>query len=177
MSGKKILYWAYCANMLANRMECCVHKSVKRLEPAQLKDHILAYGRFSPQWYGTLPTIIKYPNGEVWGSIWELDESHQKLLDELQGVNAGIYEPIKIEVVAHRGVVNALTYKLVENPPKPEKKYGIPLKKYRPSKIYKEQMIAGAVESCLPLYYRKQLLRMPDNGYTGSVLPVFDDRV
>uniref|UniRef100_T1HW05 Uncharacterized protein n=1 Tax=Rhodnius prolixus TaxID=13249 RepID=T1HW05_RHOPR len=37
MSHRKILYFAYCANMLSNRMECCVHKSVKRKETAKLE--------------------------------------------------------------------------------------------------------------------------------------------
>uniref|UniRef100_A0A171A451 gamma-glutamylcyclotransferase n=1 Tax=Triatoma infestans TaxID=30076 RepID=A0A171A451_TRIIF len=177
MSHKKILYFAYCANMLSNRMECCVHKSVVRKEAAKLEGYKMEYGEFSKVWYGTLPTIVKNPNSVVWGCLWELQECYKHLLDELQGVGEGIYKPINVELVSQKakgGTFAAMTYQLVKDPPIPQMKYGIVLKKFRPSMVYQEQLIEGAREACLPLYYRKWLMSIRHNGYTGSVLPNLD---
>ncbi|XP_073986701.1 uncharacterized protein [Rhodnius prolixus] len=177
MSHRKILYFAYCANMLSNRMECCVHKSVKRKETAKLEGYKMVYGQFSKIWYGTLPTIIKSPKNVVWGSTWEFEETYKQYLDELMGVGEGIYKPVTVELSslkARGGTFPALTYQLVKKPAQPTMKYGIILKKYRPSKVYQEQLLAGAEEACLPLYYRKWLRSIRHNGYTGSVLPKLD---
>ncbi|BES98966.1 gamma-glutamylcyclotransferase activity [Nesidiocoris tenuis] len=178
MSGRKFVYFAYDNLMLSNRMLCCVQRDARRLGLGKLANHKLTFGHFSPDWYGTLPTIKKSCDCVVWGTLWELNECYRAKLDEVQGVKKGLYVPMTVEVStvnAKGGTFPATTHKLKLEPADPELFEGVWRKKDRPSKLYHEELIDGAEESCLPVYYRKWLKRIPHNGYTGSIRPNLKD--
>ncbi|KAF6199842.1 hypothetical protein GE061_006140 [Apolygus lucorum] len=180
MSGRKFIYFAYDNLMLSTRMLCCVQRNAKRVGLGKLANHRLMFGDFSPDWYGTMPTIKKKCECVVWGSLWELDDCFRAKLDEVQGVKKGLYIPVTVQISSLNvkgGTFPALTHKLKKDPPEPELFEGIWRKKFRPSKLYHEELLDGAEESCLPVYYRKWLMQIPHNGFTGSVLPdLKDDR-
>ncbi|XP_024218189.1 gamma-glutamylcyclotransferase [Halyomorpha halys] len=176
MSRKKLLYFAYCVNMLSSRMECCVDKSCVRKGLGKLEGHVLMFGSYNKVWQGCLPTIVpvKDKSAVVWGALWQVEQCLQPKLDTLQGVASRIYEPIEVDISALRakgGTFKAISYRLIPEPPVPELYKGKPKMRFRPSKLYLEEMQEGAEESCLPIYYRRYLKTISHNGYTGSVLP------
>lgn len=174
--AKKLLYFAYCVNMLSSRMECCVDKRIIRKGLGKLEGHILLFGSYNTVWHGCLPSIVpvKDKNQVVWGALWEIDECMIPKLDSLQGVASKVYKPVEVDISALKakgGTFKALSYSLVVDPPVPELYKGRPKMKFRPSKLYLEEMQEGAEESCLPIYYRRYLKTISHNGYTGSVKP------
>ncbi|XP_014241822.1 gamma-glutamylcyclotransferase-like [Cimex lectularius] len=176
--SRTFFYFAYCTNMLSNRMECCVGKNVRRVRSAKLEDYKLMFGQFSPIYYGTLPTIVKECDCQVWGSLWEVPECLKPKLDELMGVPSKIYKPLTVMMQSEKsrgGLFEAYTYQLNETPAKPDTINGLWKMKFRPSKIYHDDLIEGAEEACLPVYYRRWIRQIPNNGYTGSVKPDLED--
>ncbi|KAL1115068.1 hypothetical protein AAG570_007099 [Ranatra chinensis] len=174
MAKKKLLYFAYCVNMLSTRMDCCVHSSVKRKGIGKLVNYKLVFGEYSKVWQGCLATIVPHQDSVVWGSLWEMDDCHRPKLDSLQGVSSNIYQLLKVDISSLKGkagTFESFTYKLVKDPETPKMKHGKLMKRFRPSKIYMDELIEGACEACLPVEYRKWLRSIPHNGYTGSVLP------
>ncbi|CAH1407938.1 unnamed protein product [Nezara viridula] len=174
---KKYLYFAYCVNMLSSRMECCVDKNIVRKGHAKLDGYKLLFGSYNEEWEGCLPTIAKSccSDDVVWGVLWEVDESVKPRLDRLQGVGNKIYEQCEVEVNVFKSssAARAMTYRLAKRPLSPILYRDLhPRLRYRPSKLYLEEMVKGAAESGLPTFYLKKLKNIAHNGYgkgTGEI--------
>lgn len=170
---KKYLYFAYCVNMLSSRMECCVDKNIVRVSNARLDGHKMLFGSYNDEWEGCIPTIVKShcPDDVVWGVLWEVDESFKQRLDRLQRVTAKIYQEFDVDVFVFKNssTVRAVTYRLTKRPLTPILYHDMhPKIQYRPSKLYLDEMVKGAVEAGLPTFYLKKLKNTAHNGYTGK---------
>jgi gamma-glutamylcyclotransferase (GGCT)/AIG2-like uncharacterized protein YtfP len=56
---------------------------------------------------GTYPALVISENGGVWGELYEVDDSVMSRLDQIEGVDAGLYE---------RSIVNLSDFFLVNLP-------------------------------------------------------------
>ena len=118
---------------------------------------------------------------------------HLETLDNQEGVHNDRYERIKLEVCFHfcsciiitvnahshkkvfgvstNEVYEVFTYQVREEKMRP------PSEDCRPSKVYKEVIVEGALEHALPTEYVKKLKSIKDNGYGGYGLTWNIDRL
>lgn len=167
-STKTFLYFGYGSNLLAQRIHVR-NPSAVRKTAAKLVDYRFDFNRFSKRWGGCAATIVPDVGRHVWGAVWEIDSSHMADLDDQEGVNDQIYKPLTVKVTNRQNeTLECRVYQLNEVPQAYDSPESLPRDR-RPSRIYLETILQGAVESGLPDDYFKFLQSFPHNGYKGPI--------
>lgn len=137
-----VKYFAYGSNMSADVIsEVC--PSHKLLGPARLKDHRLAFTRFSTKWGAGVADILPASGFVVWGVLYEIDENDVTNLDRKEGYRAA-YTRIEVDVILRGGVTHrVITYTVIS-----KESSEIP-----PSSEYLDILIEGARSRELKEYY------------------------
>ncbi|UYV63371.1 hypothetical protein LAZ67_2003869 [Cordylochernes scorpioides] len=118
-----------------------------------LKNFKLNFVGHSGAWHGAIATIEENPGSHVWGLVWELPIEEIYKLDN-QEVD---YQKIYVDIETESGVLKCFSYQLIGKP------------SGMPSSIYKAVIIKGSNQHNFPEEYRKSLMNIQDNGYTGKV--------
>ncbi|XP_057287495.1 gamma-glutamylcyclotransferase [Pezoporus wallicus] len=155
------LYYAYGSNLLRERL-LLSNPSAALYGLARLQDFKLEFGhhqgRTSSVWHGGTATIVQSPGDEVWGIVWKMNTSNLSSLDKQEGVEAGIYVPIEVNVQTQAGeVLTCRSYQMQDyvcGPPSPQ---------------YKKVICMGAKQNGLPTDYQKKLEAIETNNYAGPV--------
>ena len=140
----RVLYFAYGANLDLRRFRrrCPGATVVGR---ARLPDYQLAFTRYSRAEKGGVADIVPQPGAEVWGALYEIDESCFDALDEYEGAPRA-YRREVVRVIDDAGVEReAVAY--VAN------KTG----DFAPSRQYLAQIARGARDHHLPEEYVRAL--------------------
>lgn len=149
------LYFAYGSNLLTERIRLNNPTAVKRAV-AKLQGYKLDFEVIGQRWHGAVATIIPAPDRCVWGVVWEL---HNSDLENLNRQERG-YDPIEVNVFGEDGSsYKCCTYQLAKTPGSDDK----------PSIVYKNVIVNGAIENGLPKIYIDELRKIEDNGYNGPV--------
>ncbi|EEB10429.1 conserved hypothetical protein [Pediculus humanus corporis] len=174
MSGKQLqtfLYFAYGSNLLGQRILLQNPTAVRR-GIGKLNDHRLDFNYYSKRWGGCSATVVPHVGKHVWGAVWEIDKSQMDNLDKQEGVDAKIYEAVQVDVVSgghdNNEILDCRVYKLLDQPDPYETASKLPESR-RPSRVYLETILQGAIESKLPNDYFDFLKCFPHNGFSGPV--------
>ncbi|XP_058130618.1 gamma-glutamylcyclotransferase-like isoform X1 [Anopheles ziemanni] len=160
-------YFAFGSNLLAKRIHIQNPTAVRK-GYGYLKDYSLDFFHYAARWRGAPATIVEQKGEEVWGAIWEIDNSNLADLDRQEGVHNSVYKPLTLPVVLPGGdTLECRVYQLVKNPcclaPDADRPY-----ERQPSKTYMNIIINGAKETGLPEDYIALLKRIKHNGNTGD---------
>ncbi|KAM9387477.1 gamma-glutamylcyclotransferase [Phaethornis superciliosus] len=155
------LYYAYGSNLLRERL-LLSNPSAVLCALARLQDFKLEFGHHQGKknsvWHGGTATIAQSPGDEVWGIVWKMSTSNLSSLDKQEGVEAGIYVPIEVNVHTQTGqVLTCRSYQMEDyvcGPPSPQ---------------YKKVICMGAKQNGLPTDYRNKLEAIETNNYAGPV--------
>lgn len=153
-----MLYFAYGSNMDWDQIhERC--PSARFVCTAKAVGYRLAFTRFSTKRQCGAADIVQSDRDEVWGAVFQIDETDIRKLDESEGYHPNrpremnAYEPTEIQVLRDGGeydLVTVRTYTVVKKlNPNP-----------KPSVQYKRLMIDGARHSRLPPKYIEELERI-----------------
>jgi gamma-glutamylcyclotransferase len=113
-----------------------------------LKGYDFVYDGYSGIWGGAVANIVKKEGSEVWGCLYEIDESDLEKLDRFEGFPK-IYDRKIVIVVDDAGkYYEAFVYIR----PKPKDKG-------EPSDKYRKTVIKGAKECGLPEWYIEEKLQ------------------
>lgn len=158
-SSQRFFYFAFASNLLEQRLRL-QNPTAEFVTIARLEGHCLAFDYFSGRWHGAIASITESPGDHVWGVVWSLDVVNILDLDRQEGVNAGIYEPVEVDVQTEEGeTIHCRSYHLLK------RRY----KDKRPSPQYLDVILRGAVQHKLPEYYVQKLRAIEHNGYDGNV--------
>lgn len=113
--------------------------------PARLRDHRLAFTRWSLTWGGATGHVEPAPADDVWGVLWEIDAGCERTLDRYERVGAGMYRKEHVHVEHHGDGVKALIY--LAEPDRPR----------TPSRRYVASLLRGARANGLPAEYVERL--------------------
>nr|BAN20850.1 conserved hypothetical protein [Riptortus pedestris] len=164
MTGK-FRYFAYGSNLLEKRIHIN-NPTAKRVSIGKLQNFRLDFNYWSERWGGNAATVVPDDNECVWGAIWDIDNSNMADLDRQEGVDAGVYKVINVNVEDPSGAnMTCRSYQLCSLPTYSPQ---LPSSRY-PSKIYLDTIIKGAVESKLPNDYIEKLRNIPHNNFSGPV--------
>ncbi|XP_044743554.1 gamma-glutamylcyclotransferase-like [Chrysoperla carnea] len=156
----KFLYFAYGSNLLSKRIHL-KNPSAVRKGVGKLKDYRLDFINYSSRWKGAAATIVPTPGHTVWGAIWELDDIHLASLDHQEGVHENMYFRFDATIETPEGnSITCKTYQQTVNPKMLNEGESLPLDR-RPSELYKNCIIDGAVESGIPNDYVEKLRKIP----------------
>jgi len=80
----KILYFAYGSNLSISQMKrrCSSSKIVRK---GMLKNHDLAFTKYSSGWAGGVADVVKQKNKNVWGLLYSISYEDLKKLDMYEG--------------------------------------------------------------------------------------------
>lgn len=152
---EKFLYFAYGSNLLTDRIRIN-NPSALKITTGILKDYRLDFNLYGHLWRGAAATVIPERLSHVWGVIWEIENSDMENLDKQE---CG-YDPITVVVDTADGrKLECRSYQV--NAPLVDDR--------RPSLVYKNVILKGAMEHHLPETYIQQLRQIQDNGYNGPV--------
>ncbi|XP_015930173.2 gamma-glutamylcyclotransferase [Parasteatoda tepidariorum] len=148
------LYFSYGSNMLNRRILINCPSAIYKCN-AKLEKYQLLFTGYSNSWKGAPATIIKNEKDSVWGVVWEILKEHE---DALNRQERG-YQEIYIPVCSEEKTLMCKSYQMQvdEN------------SDHLPSPMYKNVIIQGAKEHCLPSFYIQKLESIQDNGYDGKV--------
>lgn len=149
------LYYAYGSNLLTERIRIN-NPSAKKIAVAKLDGWRLDFNLYGKSWHGAAATIIPDDDSHIWGVVWELDKSDMPNLDKQEYG----YDSLTVSAYGHDGTKYECRSYVVNLPLQGDR---------RPSTIYKNVIIKGAVEHELPEDYIAQLKKIEDNGYDGPV--------
>lgn len=143
-------YFAYGSNMQSATL-----RGRRRIEPLEARVGRLAgYGLcfdipVGPGERG-VANLCTNPDSTVWGVLFLLEPEQHSHLDRTEGVGAGLYRRVKVEVDASGQIVIAETYiSEIRDPVR------------RPSHRYRSLLIEGAREHGLPVAYLAALEEWP----------------
>ncbi|KAL7640037.1 UNVERIFIED_CONTAM: hypothetical protein RMT77_009451 [Armadillidium vulgare] len=157
--SSRFLYFAYGSNLLSKRIHIN-NPSAEKLCVAVLEGYELDFGNFSSRWNGAVATITEKINNQVFGVLWTLKLEDLLNLDRQEGVKNRIYHPLEVSVKTLEGNIHkARTYQLTTGNKSVQ----------RPSLVYLNVIIQGAVEHNLPKKYIEDLRQIENNGYDGDV--------
>lgn len=147
-----VVYFAYGSNMstvrLRERMPSCIPLGV-----ATLPDHVLHFHKRSTDNSGKCNAFASGNGDSVIGVLFSFDPSERAKLDEAEGVGSG-YESALVTVINDKGRRRkVLTYLATSD------YIDDSLKPYR---WYKDFVLAGAAEHCLPSQYIAQYIQSVD---------------
>jgi gamma-glutamylcyclotransferase len=118
----------------------------KFITKAYLKGYKFTYDGYSVVRKGAVANIILSPRNIVWGGLYEINDEHRNSLDLYEGYPRS-YDRMKVQVFDEEdNVFDVITY------------YRAPQKKGEPSPDYKNCVIEGAKNCCLPANYIKENL-------------------
>ncbi len=140
----RILYFAYGANLDLRRFRrrCRGATVVGR---ARLPDYQLAFTRYSSADKGGVADIVAQPGVEVWGALYEIDQSCFAALDDYEGAPRA-YRREPVRVIDDTGVEReAVAY------------IGNKTGEFAPSRQYLAQITRGARDHGLPEEYVRSL--------------------
>jgi len=163
-SSDHFLYFAFGSNLLTERIH--INNPSARFKcVAKLDDYKLTFNHYSKRWQGSVATIIEDKNSNMYGIVWELQKEHLKTLDEQEGVPHNVYKRINVQVqpVGSNETIDCVSYQLL-----PERFLSTG-SKARPSFVYKDVIIRGAIENNMPDEYITKLKNIEDNGYNGNI--------
>lgn len=165
----KFFYFGFGSNLLSKRIKV-QNKSADRVGVGELRNFKLDFADskadqkyYSPTWNGCPATIIEQHGSTVFGAVWKIDEDQLHELDRQEGVYAGIYKPMKVNVLVAGEEIACRTYQLVHNPPTPLPPQDRPSER-QPSKTYLTVILNGAEETGLPADYIAWLRNFKHNG-------------
>ena len=147
-------YFAYGSNLLSTRMHVN-NKDAIKLSLGRLKDWKFVFSGYSPEfWMGATANIIPSPCDEVIGVIWSVSSFEPLDRQEVH------YESINVQVedLKTGEIKTCRTY--IQSKSHYETTGKTPDK---PSKAYKNVILAGARESSLPNEYYNKLCQYEDN--------------
>lgn len=82
-----------------------------------MQDYKIDFMGFSQVWSGSVGTIVKSPSSHVWGVIWEIPNEDLTNLDGQEGVDAGYYKALNVNVTNSDGkIYNCRTYQQLTDP-------------------------------------------------------------
>ncbi|KAG1698824.1 Gamma-glutamylcyclotransferase [Nymphon striatum] len=123
-------------------------------------NYMLTFCGESKHWHGSYASIEPSSGDDVWGVIWKLDDSDKQHLDK-QEHN---YDCISVDIECENGTfMTSCTYIA-----KPE--YVNMPSGRKPSLCYKQVLVTGAKENCLPSNYIENLEAIEDNGNSEQPL-------
>lgn len=77
-----------------------------------LLDWRLTFGGEEVSWEGPLCTVVEDPGHQVYVALYDITPADEKLLDEWEGVNIGLWQKIRVRVSTLDGDVTAWLYVL-----------------------------------------------------------------
>jgi gamma-glutamylcyclotransferase (GGCT)/AIG2-like uncharacterized protein YtfP len=146
-TNSHMLIFSYGAGMLSSviRQRCT---DAEFYATAALVDHELCFCRWDKSKSSYVAGLRRCPGQMLWGVLWRIPQAQIHKLDELEGycpdrpVNNG-YERIPVVVHSPKGdPISAETYEPVE-----------PERDGRPTRSYRDSLLAGAMENSLPRPY------------------------
>ncbi|CAL8287477.1 unnamed protein product [Merluccius merluccius] len=146
------LYFAYGSNMLQERLRLR-NPSAAFYSVGYLQNYTLQFGYWSKNfsaangWHGGVATIEERQGDDVWGVVWRMGGEHLPTLDQYEGVQAGAYRPLEVNVTTAEGHTLCRSYQMNDFNP------------YLTSPPYKQHG--------LPLDYVEKLEAVETNGYEG----------
>ncbi|KAH8373454.1 hypothetical protein KR009_007677, partial [Drosophila setifemur] len=166
VQGDIFRYFGFGSNMLAKRIHI-QNPTAVRVGPAVLDDYRLDFAFNSQRWNGVVATIVPTEGDQVWGTLWDIDLSNLKDIDNQEGVHLGIYEPrtVYVKLAGDTKLIAARAYLLTQQPQ--SNIYEIPYDSVptsrQPSKTYLQCLVQGAIESSIPELYIQRLRRIKHN--------------
>lgn len=157
------LYFAYGSNLLRQRLHL-QNPSAKFVAAAELADYKLAFSclGMKPEnlrWKGGAATIQKSIGNSVWGCVWRLGKEHLPTLDRQELV----YDALDVKVTtADNTEYTCRTYQLSERDFSD-----------KPSPMYMDVIIRGAVQNRLPNHYIQYLQSIETNEFNDSNLEIY----
>ena len=144
-----ITYFAYGSNMSCKRLQKRV-KSAKPKGRGVLRCHRLEFHKVSRKdGSGKCDIVPSNESDVVWGRLYHIDDRDKGRLDRYEGVGYG-YEKKCVTVESESGEpVRAMTYYVKDDT------YKNP--RLRPYTWYKQHVLVGAKEACLPPDYIKMI--------------------
>ncbi len=103
---KELYFFAYGANMHPQQMKERCHNAGKVVTLAQLPGYRVDFFGYSKIWDGAQEGLIKDPDQQVWGVVYELSPSDLERLDAWQDVRmdgTGIYFHYPVRVTGSDG--------------------------------------------------------------------------
>ncbi|MCK5291703.1 MAG: gamma-glutamylcyclotransferase [Thermoplasmata archaeon] len=141
-------YLAYGSNMCTGRLRDRVPSCTEPF-PARLKGHELRFHKRSVDGSGKADAYsTDDPNDQVWGVVFDIDNSEKPDLDKAEGLNEG-YDETEVEVVDYQNIGHKATMYFAEID------YIDPLLK--PYSWYKRFVVEGARQHGLPEAYVSEL--------------------
>lgn len=131
---EQIWYFAYGSNMDPGQM---IDRRVRfsAAKPAILKDHALAFNRYSVTYGAGVADIIPKSGDTVEGVLYLVTERGLKLLDKFEGVDHGLYQRAFVTVTDEQGVQHrAVCYQIVD-----KREVDVP-----PNAAYLTKLVKGA---------------------------------
>lgn len=109
MNMKQVLYFAYGSNLNAVQMRhrCANARTVAR---ANLPNHALVFGGFSPRWGGAVASVVRAPRHRVAGLLYRLDEADLRSLDRFEGHPFAYLRVVRMVLDEHGHRRRAMTY-------------------------------------------------------------------
>jgi len=143
------LSFAYGSNMSVRQMaERCPGGRI--IGVGVLRDHGLAFNRYSFGWSGGVADVVPSPGAEVWGVVWDIPDGEMAALDAYEDVPEG-YRRVEREIALRDGRSRiAWVYTVVR------KSDFTP-----PRRDYIEIIRAAAREFDFPAWYRDTLDAVP----------------
>uniref|UniRef100_A0A6M2DP07 gamma-glutamylcyclotransferase n=1 Tax=Xenopsylla cheopis TaxID=163159 RepID=A0A6M2DP07_XENCH len=161
------LYFAYGSNLLAKRIHINNPTAVRK-DIGKLLDYCLDFNKYSDKWGGASATVVPKVGEHVWGAIWEIENKNLASLDKQEGVHLNSYQAKDINIKTKSGKnVLCRIYEQCKLPPTLQPGEPFPEDR-KPSLVYLETIIQGALESGLPDTYLKMLRSIPHNGNIGD---------
>uniref|UniRef100_A0A646QF06 gamma-glutamylcyclotransferase n=1 Tax=Hemiscolopendra marginata TaxID=943146 RepID=A0A646QF06_9MYRI len=149
------LYFAYGSNLLTERIRIN-NPSARKVAIARLCRWRLDFNLYGKAWHGAAATIVPDSNCNVWGVVWEIDNDDMINLDKQEYG----YDAVTVEVESDNCTKYACRSYVMSSPFVGDR---------RPSTVYKNVIIKGAIEHQLPEDYINMLHQIVDNGYDGPV--------
>jgi len=105
------VYAAYGTNLDPERMALRAPHS-PLMSTGWLVDWRLTFGGDSTGWDGALSTVVEDVGHQVYVALYDLTPSDEKVLDEWEGVDIGLWNKIRVRVSTLEGDVTAWLYVL-----------------------------------------------------------------
>ncbi|XP_045194682.2 gamma-glutamylcyclotransferase-like [Mercenaria mercenaria] len=164
------LYFAYGSNLLQQRLHMG-NPSARFVAIGELKDHTLAFSclGMKPErmrWRGGAASIREDPTSSVWGCVWRLGNEHSNTLDRQELV----YDSKNVTVTSLDGrEYTCRTYQL------PASYFEDEGPNNRPSPMYLDIIIKGAIQNKLPEDYVHFLRTVETNDLLDNDLEIYAD--
>jgi gamma-glutamylcyclotransferase len=153
-----LLYFAYGSNMNSADLKnwCKGKKAIINLtnpRAAVLKDFKVAFTHKSESRKGGVADIVRAEGEEVWGVLFETDESSLKWIDKKEGwigdLASSVYKRVRVEVFLDgEKPIEAMTYEVIRKG------------SYKPSQEYLEVILKGAEDHQLPRDYVDKMRKL-----------------